>query len=77
MNDVKTFHLLDVLYDRVIASMGLLKVLEKRKISPDILEDPEALFLYIRDKAPDSIKKDRVLDVLSSFINLRQNLEDL
>jgi dimeric dUTPase (all-alpha-NTP-PPase superfamily) len=77
MNDVKSFYLLDVLYDRVIANMGLLKLLEKRKISSDIIEDPEALFLYIRDKAPDSVKKDRIMDVLSSFINLRQNLEDL
>lgn len=77
MTDVKTFHLLDVLYDRVIEQMGLLKVLQKRNIDPEIIEDPEALFLYIRDKAPDSGKKERILDVLSSIINLRQNLEDL
>lgn len=77
MNDVKSFYLLDVLYDRVVAKMGLLEVLKKRKLDSSIIEDPEQLFLYIRDKAPDSIKKERILDVLSSFINLKQNLEDL
>ena len=57
--------------------MGLLKLMRKREIDPEILEDPESLFLYIRDKAPDSGKKERVLDVINSFINLKNNLEDL
>lgn len=77
MNDPKSFYLLDILFERVIDKMGLLKLMRKREIDPEILEDPESLFLYIRDKAPDSGKKERVLDVLNSFINLKNNLEDL
>ena len=76
MYDSVSRGLVDALYHRVLYRTGLIKALEKQNVPQDIVEIPEALFEFIQKKTPQGVKKDKILDIISSIINLQNTIED-